>query len=221
MITGFNTDIEFNGRVFHVQTEDKGLVNPVIETLVYVGGQIVCARKSTYAELLAQGGLPDGTIQQRMETQHRATIGEIRDGSLTQEDLEPFGWRFVSNRSFDEVVRAFLAEEVRVERIQLQWIEPEELCAGQTSRLKVAVIDETSERPVSGVRVAARLVGKNRPSVELFAGVTDESGIVERTCEIPASPGVGAAVVCQAAAEGLSAELSRRVRRRAVSAGGA
>ena len=57
MITGFNTDITCEGQVFHIQTEDKGLANPIIETLVYTGGEIVCARKSSYAELAESGYL--------------------------------------------------------------------------------------------------------------------------------------------------------------------
>ena len=43
MITGYNTDVRHDSVVFHVQTEDKGAANPLIESLVYVGGQVVAA----------------------------------------------------------------------------------------------------------------------------------------------------------------------------------
>ena len=76
MITGFNTDIENEGKVFHVQTEDKGVANPIIETLVYTGGQIVCARKTSYAELASAGELDEEVIHARMEAQHRDLIRE-------------------------------------------------------------------------------------------------------------------------------------------------
>src|SRR3712207_8634031 len=39
VITGFNTDIPFEGVTYHVQTEDKGLETPLILSLVYVGGR--------------------------------------------------------------------------------------------------------------------------------------------------------------------------------------
>ena len=39
MITGFNSDVKYRGLVYHVQTEDKGKVNPLIETLIYRGGE--------------------------------------------------------------------------------------------------------------------------------------------------------------------------------------
>ena len=44
MVTGYNTDVEHDGRVYHVQTEDKGTDNPMIETLVYRGGEILDPR---------------------------------------------------------------------------------------------------------------------------------------------------------------------------------
>ena len=78
MITGFNTDIDFDGKAYHVQTEDKGLANPIIETLVYTGGQIVCARKNSYSELVVAGKAGETPILQRMEAQHRELIREIR-----------------------------------------------------------------------------------------------------------------------------------------------
>ena len=40
VITGFNTDVKYRGTVYHVQTEDKGAANPLIETLIYKGGEI-------------------------------------------------------------------------------------------------------------------------------------------------------------------------------------
>ena len=38
MISGHNTDLLHNGVVYHVQTEDKGRSNPVIESFIYIGG---------------------------------------------------------------------------------------------------------------------------------------------------------------------------------------
>ena len=52
VITGFNTDIRHGDRVFHVQTEDRGLGNPIVESLVYVGGQILLSKRSPYADLV-------------------------------------------------------------------------------------------------------------------------------------------------------------------------
>ena len=116
MVTGFNTDVEFNGRIYHVQTEDRGVDNPIIESLVYTGGEIVTSRKSSYAELLSGGGEPPAdAVQGRMETQHRELMREIRNGAFASGALKPFGHGIVTNRSFDEVVAEFLAQEPRPE----------------------------------------------------------------------------------------------------------
>ena len=213
MITGFNTDIDCDGQVFHVQTEDKGLANPIIETLVYTGGQIVCARKSTYARLVTSGRCDESEIQLRMETQHRDLIREIRDGSLSKEDLQPFGWKVVSTRPFDEVVRSYLAEHVAVEKIRVDLLEPKQLRAGTCSTLKLAVIEESSERPIVGAHVIVKLCHGQTAS-ELFSASTDSMGRVEAACEIPDAPARGATVVCEVEAAGKTAELRRRVKRK-------
>ena len=55
MITGYNTDVEHDGVVYHVQTEDKGLGSPLILSLVYSGGAILASKRSRYEDLIATG----------------------------------------------------------------------------------------------------------------------------------------------------------------------
>ena len=79
MITGFNTDIKHNEKVYHIQTEDKGLQNPYIESLVYVGGEILASKKTSYAEQ-AGAGVDEKWIGSLMEQQHRTMIAAIKRG---------------------------------------------------------------------------------------------------------------------------------------------
>lgn len=81
MITGYNTDVRHSEVVFHVQTEDKGEANPFIESLVYVGGQVLAARRAGYAELLTAGE-GEAAVVAMMERQHRTMIAAIRQGKL-------------------------------------------------------------------------------------------------------------------------------------------
>ncbi|HEX8620004.1 MAG TPA: hypothetical protein VF911_20655 [Thermoanaerobaculia bacterium] len=83
MITGFNTDIKHNEKVYHVQTEDKGVGNPYIESLVYVGGEILASKKTSYAEQL-KTGIDDKWIGGLMEQQHRTMIAAIKRGRFDQ-----------------------------------------------------------------------------------------------------------------------------------------
>ena len=104
MITGFNTDVKYRGVVYHVQTEDKGTSNPLIETLIYKGGEILGSRRLPYAELVKT---PDdeGTITKLMEDQHKAMIMEVKRGKY-----DPEGERtLIEDLSLDELVLAYLA----------------------------------------------------------------------------------------------------------------
>ncbi|MHB8800425.1 MAG: hypothetical protein ACYDBY_18425 [Thermoanaerobaculia bacterium] len=80
MITGFNTDIKHGDRVFHVQTEDRGAGNPIVESLVYVGGQILLSKRSPYADLVTDGKVDEPAVRQLMDLQHRRIIEAIRRG---------------------------------------------------------------------------------------------------------------------------------------------
>jgi len=79
LITGFNTDIKHKDRVYHIQTEDKGLQNPYIESLVYVGGEILASKKTSYADQL-KAGVDEKFIGGLMEQQHRTMIAAIKRG---------------------------------------------------------------------------------------------------------------------------------------------
>jgi hypothetical protein len=81
VITGYNTDVRYNDVIFHVQTEDKGLANPFIESLLYVGGQILANKRTSYAELL-QEGKGERAILALMDHQHRTMIAAIRAGKF-------------------------------------------------------------------------------------------------------------------------------------------
>ena len=69
MITGFNTDIEHEGVIYHVQTEDKGLDTPIILSLVYSGGTILASKRSPYKDLIA-AGFSDELLAERLKRQH-------------------------------------------------------------------------------------------------------------------------------------------------------
>lgn len=81
MITGYNTDVRHGEVVFHVQTEDKGVSNPYIESLVYVGGQVLASKRASYAEMIAEGK-EEKDIVALMDHQHRTMIAAIRHGKL-------------------------------------------------------------------------------------------------------------------------------------------
>lgn len=84
MLTGFNTDIKHAERVYHVQTEDRGPSNPVVESLVYVGGEILLSKKSPYAEHVHGDRIDEKAVRELMDLQHRKILEAIRRGRLDQ-----------------------------------------------------------------------------------------------------------------------------------------
>jgi hypothetical protein len=96
VITGFNTDIEHDGVVYHVQTEDKGLDTPLILSLVYVGGAILASKRAPYKDLIAKG-FSDEALSERLKRQHKLICAAINSGRINDlkkmsarpEGLEP------------------------------------------------------------------------------------------------------------------------------------
>lgn len=84
VITGFNTDIEYEGVTYHVQTEDKGLDTPLILSLVYDRGTILASKRSPYDDLL--NNFDENVLIERLQKQHKLICAAIRAGRI--EDLK-------------------------------------------------------------------------------------------------------------------------------------
>lgn len=83
MITGFNTDISYDGITYHVQTEDKGAENPMILSLVYVRGAILAAKRTSYAKEVEKG-ITESELQSLLEKQHRTILAVIKAGRIQE-----------------------------------------------------------------------------------------------------------------------------------------
>lgn len=217
MITGFNTDVEYEGRVFHVQTEDKGQANPVVESLVYSGGEIVGSRRASYLELVQSPQYSETEVLRRMEGQHQALIRDIRNGRFDPEGPKPYGSLIVSNGSLDEVVLDFLARESTFERIRIEFAGEDALEEGSKPPLRVRIVAESSNLPVPGARVALKMISTHDRSQDLFSGETDPEGWVEAVLDLPVLADGRAAILCQAEVGNSSAETQRLLRKREAS----
>jgi hypothetical protein len=83
VITGFNTDIEHDGVVYHVQTEDKGPTTPFILSLVYDRGTILASKRVPYGE--ENGGPVDETaLAERLQRQHKLICAAVHAGRLEE-----------------------------------------------------------------------------------------------------------------------------------------
>jgi hypothetical protein len=90
MLTGYNTDIRHGELVLHVQTEDKGRDNPAIESVIYLKGRVLAAKRTPYAKLIDEGK-GEREIASLMEQQHRTILAAIRSGRFDQKIEEAVG----------------------------------------------------------------------------------------------------------------------------------
>ncbi len=81
MVVGFNNNIKYKGLVYHVQTEDSGVDNPHVITHLFVGGNILASKKTSYAQLV---GAPDleKSVRELMQRQHKDMLKSLVNGQL-------------------------------------------------------------------------------------------------------------------------------------------
>jgi hypothetical protein len=84
MLTGYNQDVQSGDEVLHVQTEDKGREKALLETLVYRGGTIIAAKRTSYLEQLAAGTLTDHELGEMLKKQHQIIVAIIRAGKIEE-----------------------------------------------------------------------------------------------------------------------------------------
>lgn len=219
MVTGFNTDVEHEGRIYHVQTEDKGLANPIIETLIYMGGEILAARRSSYADLLAQGA-KEKVIAERIEAQHNRMILDIKEGQYSKKQVRPLGEGIISSKSLDEVILDWLASQAAGARIALQMVGAAGLVEGETAKLDLLVSRPTNGEGLAGARVKIKLISTVEKPKIVAEGETDGEGLVSLSCPLPTLEEGTAALIIQTSAGKETAEIKQLIKKPARKAAG-
>jgi hypothetical protein len=196
MITGYNTDVRHGNRVYHVQTEDKGLSNPKIETLIYVGGEILDNYRSSYEDLLAAPPITEGAIQGRMDEQHRAVIRDIKNGKYDQTPPDLLEKQAFNERPLDQAILEFLQLEGDVDTLELVLDQPLKPAFGESFQVQVRARLCQSQSPVADAEVSVKLVSSLKKATSLLSGRTGSDGHFTGEVQLPPSqPGQCAVVV--------------------------
>ncbi|MGZ5474276.1 MAG: hypothetical protein ACXWG4_09985 [Thermoanaerobaculia bacterium] len=220
MITGFNTDIRHNDKVYHIQTEDKGLQNPYIESLVYVGGEILASKKTSYAEQM-KDGIDEKWIGGLMEQQHRTMIAAIKRGrfdgpadttksaprpgapTILAPIPEPSGTSsgataIPDEKTLDQVIIDYLASEAESEHLELSLLTQTDFFAGSAVELRVATKRSLSQNPIAAASIEVKVISTVEPPRVIYRGKTAADGTVTVRCTIPAFRDGTAAVIISA-----------------------
>ena len=244
MITGFNTDIKHGSRVFHVQTEDKGLENPFVESLVYVGGEIIASTKTPYTDSIKNGGGAAG-VQEMMESQHRKMIAAVQRGRfdtstgappkpLKDESFEamlsavvppspaemPAGAVVVERSSrtdektLDQVILDYLASEVSQEHLDLTLYSSPDFFLGENVEIRVKAETSLSRRPIIGAAVLVKVISTVDKPLVVYQGKTTSDGSCIAHCKLPEYQNGNAALIIQATSDAGSNEIKYLLRHR-------
>ncbi len=228
VLTGYNTDIEHAGTVYHVQTEDKGRSNPFVESLVYASGEILYSRRTPYHDLVDQE-LDPRTIATIMDRQHRAIVEAIGAGRL-KKLLEPDDEATDDDTTVvhPEAMPAPLSAEVSLDQVILDYLEAQrerahlilraasdhDFAYGRTAKVSIVAVDSLSNAPLGGVQVSVLFKSTADPRrVVLTQGETGQDGTFTSDAQLPAYNGGTSAVVITAQSDLGQSEIKHLVHR--------
>jgi hypothetical protein len=139
MIFGFNTDVPAREGIYHVQTEDRGARNPVIESIVYVGGKIMGRKRTTYV----REEVGQDQIEEMVRRQHKDLVEAIREGTWV-----PTGDGVPAQPSSTPPLKGYA----------IRLTNSEELQHGDFLRFHFMVEDKAGNTPAASVSLEARWV---------------------------------------------------------------
>jgi hypothetical protein len=179
---GFNSKVQVGADLYDVQTEDRGVSHPFIDTLVLTRGRVVYRHSTSYEDLAASGALDQAILRARVEKQHREILEALKAGALSLEKAT-----------------AGKQEGIAVKLLNAgSWLE-----SGRVS-LDIQVSSKGGNQPVTGARVEAFIEG-GAGAPESHFGQTDAQGRTSLNFPFPSlpEPSLAALVIRAHAAEKL------------------
>ncbi len=79
MVVGFNHNIKYRGQTYHAQTEDTGADRAQVVTHLFLGGNIVASKRTSYADIAGAENLSD-VVRALMEEQHKEVLRNLVHG---------------------------------------------------------------------------------------------------------------------------------------------
>ena len=210
VLTGFNTDIEHSGTTYHVQTEDKGRGNPLVESLVYTSGEILYTRRTPYDDLVEQD-VDREAIATLMERQHRSIVDAVHRGGLARltgkieiaaDDDTTITHRQTERDaseepSLDQVILDYLEAQRDQAHLILRASIDHDFAYASLAPISVLAVDSIAHSPQAGVKVSVLFKSTAEPRrLVLAEGETGEDGIFSAEARMPAfADGTSAVVI--------------------------
>jgi hypothetical protein len=89
-LSGYNHNLKYKGRIYHVQTEDSGIQSPHVFTHLFHDGTIIATIKSDYDEIIALSDWED-RLRKLMQEQHKNMMKSLLRGQHDEKIQRYFG----------------------------------------------------------------------------------------------------------------------------------
>jgi hypothetical protein len=209
MLFGHNTDVKTGETVFHVQTEDRGTANALIDTTVYCRGCVVHRRTNNYMDLLPLDPGREEVLRKRIDDQHRAVAEEIRSGAL---HVVTPPMSVEEKPAANQAEPAAHAHVVPAPALAMELINAKSWLTGNRANLHVAVLRKQNREAVVGAVVTARIDGA--ADVTEFSTETGADGQARLEFEMPDLAGAEPALVIEASQADSKGQLKFQLRAR-------
>jgi len=180
MISGLNTQVQFEDDHFHIQTEDCGRTNPVIDTTIYLGGAIIGSKKTSYKEFLESAAFNEKDLQQMLERQYYSLVRAIHSGRVS-----------ARRREHDQ---AQSGPEAAAPHVELMTGVLSGTTTENPHEMRIRLVETTKGASMANIEVAVEIFGGSMPTQRL-KGTTDAEGFLNLKIEIPESHRVAAAML--------------------------
>ncbi len=187
MLFGHNTNVKVGEITYHVQTEDRGASNALIDTTVYFHGRVLHRRTNNYFDLQPLNAKNEKSLKHRLDEQHRAVVEELRTGALhlpLPRESKSSAATGVSNAAAVPKVLTLVLINSRT------WL------AGKRATLDVSVQNRESGEAVNHARIVARIDGAADSNE--FTAETGIDGRAQLEFDMPRVSGAESALVIDA-----------------------
>jgi len=210
MLFGHNSDVKVGETVFHVQTEDRGTANALIDTTVYCCGRVLHRRTNNYFDLLPLGPEHENLLRKRIDDQHRSVVEEIRTGALrlAAPPLPPQESPS-SNQPADSAAHPLASSPPA---LALELINAKSWLVGKRASLHLAVRKKQNGAGVPGALVTARIDGA--ANITEHSTETGADGQARLEFDMPRLAGADPALVIEATQADSKGQLKFQLRAR-------
>jgi hypothetical protein len=210
MLFGHNTDVKAGETVFHVQTEDRGTANALIDTTVYCRGRVLHRRTNNYIDLLPLDPAHEDLLRKRIDDQHRSVTEEIRSGMLLLVAPPLPAKEAPASKHIGD--SAGHSGSSPAPPLVLELVNAKSWLAGKRANLHVAVRKKQNGEGVAGALVTARIDGA--AEVTEFSTETGPDGQARLEFDMPRLAGAEPALVIEASQAHSKGHLKFQLRAR-------